>query len=383
MSIYFLPIILPRPTELELQVEILLNETETDQPKTPESDKESLYGPQDLFKSWKLTCIKNITHSLQKLRKCDFKTCLYPTLLAIGQERNKIAALMQTSHHEKFGLFRNDDLCVSRWREYTTQTHLLPCRYREFNQKMRSLFFLFMPLFQYNVDKCCFETDFSQYTIEKIDQTRLKSLIERARKPLTLRDNVDRVSQNHLIELLNVLGGVHDMVRNLKLPGFDLPQFPQIGDIQFLVGTIKNKIEGEWQLLTRHITWIKQSHSGPVEDEAIDYFKRYGFATLCHTPRSSIRHLIDKHLEGLTKQLIQKSYEDSKEFKRDLAVWEYRMFHVMPFLRGSTNSIEILRESICNLLEKELPTTTDEDAFIQPFLETYIKGTFREKVTKI
>jgi hypothetical protein len=348
-----LPSALPYPERLDQATEAYYKNTKP-------ANTVSVYGDQTLFQQWKTACVRET-----RLQEMD----LFPLLKKLGEKRRAIAEKMDSEHKYKFGLLRTEYLPE----EPSTITVLTAPRYREANQRLKIQFFDLLPFFKQNVTRCTFETEHSRYTIEKMNRARIQELLAKLRIGPKMDKEIDDF--NALTSLLNCIGGIAAVVYAFKLPDLQRPSSPDlgplsIGPLQFLVGTIEQKVAGTWELSTRHVAWINQAHQGPIQEKAIEYFKTFGFITIAHSPREKVlAHL--KGVKTLTQKLVSHPYAEDSAFQKDLAEWEYRMFHAMPYYRGSASVIEILREAICKNQNKEVPKRTDLEALSWPFAKTY------------
>jgi hypothetical protein len=322
-----------------------------------------------LFSKWKEKTTERTLASLEHTKS------LSSLLQLLGRERQEIAIQTKTIQAEKFGLLRTEKLPD----ETATLTHLLDDRYSEINQKLMAYFHDFViPIFSQPVDvaQCIFQTESTRYTIDKFDPRKIGYLAYQIlnANPRTQED-CDRI--NSTSDLLNCIGGTADMVnKGLRLPNIAMPQSPDIGPLtigplQFLVATTEVKVNGKWRLATRHIVWLNQPEPGPIKKKTIDYFRRFGFATLVHSPRHELKDSLES-LEPLTQKLLQ-PYKDRAEFQKDLATWEYRLFNAMPYYRGSASIIEIMREALCRKHKEKTPNRKDTDAMFIPFIEAYLR----------
>jgi len=328
----------------------------------PEIDAQQIYGDQSLFKPWREGCVAETANFIRESRGdlVGKEGGLIQLLSKIGESRWVAASKMGTSQAEKFGILRT----VPLKDENTTLTHLTSPRYREFNQKLRVQFANLFPQFQRGEKSVVRETEFSRVTVQKFDREEFERMLAKAQTPCYGQKAADKA--NEAIELLNSLGGLCDLVKAFEFPGLKMPSHPDMGPItvgplQFLVGTVEVNVDGVWKKMTRHATWLNAPDRGPIKQDAIEYFKKFGFATLIHSPKKDVAfHL--KALEPLTQKLIGHKYDSSEEFQRDLRLWDHRLYHAMPYYRGSASGIEILREAICLVQGQEVPVRKDIDA---------------------
>lgn len=370
MSIRLDSLHLPYPVELDAAVKNL--HSEASESVLPDDEME-IYGDQSLFKSWREEAVHKVVARFRELEigsSTDFFTDL---LKELGDERHHIAAKMNSRNADRFGVIRTTFLRD----EHTTLTHLTASRYREFNQKLRQQFTQFFPIFQQNIGSFSGETELSRYKVEKIDCRKLTQIVREVTQARPSTEE-EMLKVNESIALLNTIGGISELVYLLDLPGLKPPKVfdpalggLRVGALQFLVGTIEVKMQGRWRTLTRHVAWLNQKNLGPLEAGTVEYFKRVGFVTLMHTPRESLSFHIDE-LKAATKKLISARYETPELFKRDLAAWEFKFSHVMPYYRGSRSVLEVLREGICRFRGFESSATPEAEILSYPFFESYL-----------
>jgi len=331
-----------------------------------------LYGDQEQFQKLKGESVERVMKELGIIRSfpAQKKGTLLPMLKSLGEKRRMIAQKIGTEDYEAFGR-----LAVAPLLQPKAITCLTHPRLKEFNQKIRSLFH--KAIKEDKVGQRVVDTNFSRYTIERFTPNVIRALFTQATE-----DYRKSPVQNPKIDLLDSFDDISETVKAADLPGVKIPDKPDvipytIGTLEFLVGTVEAKMKGEWKVLTRHVVWLNNpsGEKGAITDEMLAHFERYSFATLLHTPRPEVEADLVA-LDKLTDKLIRNEYKNPKEFDRDLAFWEHRLFHIMPFDRGSASIIEIFREAICRIQKRDIPNRRDEDAMAEPDVEKYISSKF-------
>lgn len=328
--------------------------------------RESLYGAdQAVYQRWREKCVDQVVAG-------EAGRTLGEIIAHLGNERCRIARELGSQNAEEFGVSR----CDPRRGQQATLTHLASARYGKLNQKLRAAFLERFPFFQESDQATKVEeTPYSRVTFQRFDQARISREITElySGKFKGTQDQADE-----LVELFNSIMGVYEQNQHLfpdvGLPPVDPTKIVQIlerSPLQFLVAKIETKVKGDWKPLTSYMTSIVQSDKGPILQSAVEYFKRRGFITLKHTPRSEIKVQVQA-VERLAKKLLNESYDDPKAKLRDISFLQYRLFHLTPYNRGSASVVEIIMEAIYKKHGFSEVQIEESEAFSQLFIEQYI-----------
>lgn len=109
---------------------------------------------------------------------------------------------------------------------------------------------------------------------------------------------------------------------------------------------------------------LKTDENGEID---IENFKSHGLVELLHTSYLDIP-LHDQPMEGLFNQILNASSEHL------LREFEYRLYHICHFIRGSATCSEIILEALKATIHPQYTLKTDLNAFSEPFLSSYLKG---------
>jgi hypothetical protein len=329
-------------------------------------DSKKLYGKdQERYQKWREDCVERVAAG-------KFGCSLESILAHLGRERGKIAEELDSYKAEQFGLSRRDPDLGDK----SVLTHLISERYGKLNQNLRKVFQERFPFFQENMGTTKIEeTPYTRVTFERHDSSRIMREIN---EYYAGKFKGTKEQSETCVELWNGISGIYDQIQalypDLKLELLDPEEVPRIigiSPLQFLTAKIEAKVNGVWKPLTTYLTWLSQPGSGPIQETAIEYFKRRGFVTLIHTPRDAI----DSHIHAVdsyVRKLLTATCANPNEKVRNISFLQHRLFHLVPYNRGSTSVVEIIMEAIHKKQGLPKLQISDTDAFSQLFVERYM-----------
>ncbi len=312
-------------------------------------DLKAVYGDEEKYSKLKEEAIANLCNELQKMRSAEANPDQFKKFL----ERARIlrcSVAGKVDAKGEFGVPRKSKV-----------TNLYDKRYIEVNRKIKHLILTHFPhLTDRTSGKRITEGD-SRYTfrlnplncyVEKWNQLneteRLQDIDQKA--------PIDMASR-YKSDLVPPLNKLNEIFKKEKVSG---------DDVYIYSGKVELKIDGEWRVLTRHLSVVPHDGKGKIDEEA---YKLHGFVSLIHTAGDDFQlHAVPM---GMLFNKILDPNTPVKELEGLMALFEYRLHHLCYFEAGNEAingwMIEALRRVIC----PSYSPRGHQDALTQPYFSKY------------
>lgn len=317
-----------------------------------------LYGDETKFSELKQNAISEISECILEMRNTNAPDNFKTVLAKAGALRHNIAVTTGIAEAALFGAERDSGTFMS--------TLLSTEKYQPANQKIKELVLDCLALLPDKTKTRRKTLADSRYTFKLLKENDLlfASPLAMLEKMMTGKHNEadeSNFAMNHLIDYKQ-----KTLPLIYTLEGKNISKSEIIKDQNFYIfqGRIELKTNNEWRTLTRHYTVLKTHNNGEID---LEHFKLHGIIALLHTSYLEIK-LHNEPMANLFNQILNAPSELL------LREFEYRLYHICHFQRGSAATSEIILEALKAVHIPEYILKTDLDAFSQPLLTSYLKG---------